>query len=84
MQVARFKMIGHWADVPEVETYKVILPSPVDPYFWLHWDTVNGRAGHDRCGYLVADLNRFLQQGKLVFKRQGQDQRVDPWCSAFE
>jgi hypothetical protein len=74
-RVVQIKMIGHWEDNPEVETFKIEYPTVADPYyFWLHWDTPLGRQGLDKCGYQVSDLNKFLLAGKLVFKVQGASQ----------
>jgi hypothetical protein len=68
-QVTQVKMLDHWGDDPEVVSFKIEQPTVADPYyFWVYWDTPKGREGFDRCGWQVADMNRFLLGGKLLFK----------------
>jgi hypothetical protein len=69
LRVQQVRMVGHWADHPDVVSYKIERPTASDPYyFWIHWDTAAGRAGCDKCGWQVAELNKHLISGKLQFK----------------
>ena len=67
--VRQFRMLDYWVNSPDVKTFRVDYPSVVDGhYFWLYWDTPDGRLEKDKNGYSVSDLNKLLLDGHLSFK----------------
>ena len=75
LQVVQVKAIGLWENDPEVVSHKIIRPTVADPYyFWIHWNTPEGKAGKDRVGWEVKDLNKHLLKGNLMFKTAGMSQ----------
>jgi len=79
-QVQAIKMLDRWQGQPNMVSYKIVPPTEIDKhYFWIYWDTPAGRQGKDQCGWSVADLNKELQDGALVFRKANSSQ----WVSRF-
>ena len=72
LRVERFRAVGLWDDEQDVVTFKVQRPGLVDGYYFhLYWDNLYGRNGREPSQWSVADLNKYLRDGKLTFQLHG-------------